>query len=343
MTATTTKSFEVLSLGKDPSRRLRTLLRNACAFAGIATEQLKAVGAFPQDAPRSTIARYLSDEVDQQFSPRFASPCVDWLANFMSCSSAEITHFLASGEATSVALCELACRHIYSHTAAQMSEFDEMLRHAEGKATRCWMLRDLPPAIFLPESVMQRVYRWMTRLSTQPFSDFRIELDHGRASRRRFQRQGGHRFAEFSIILTRTCLEQLIGTSHASLLDQDERDLFIETILDRMEIHGVRVGLLDDRAGRPGAWTRPFTSRFDAVIGFDRSVLVRRSTKDAHRLVYDASGSPAQADIVQSDVELFAAAERHADFDQESVAEWLLERASDDSWRKLKRRQAGQF
>lgn len=343
MIAIVTTSFDMLSLGKDSSRRLRTLLRNACALVGMATEQLKALGAFPQDAPRSTVARYLSDEVDQIFTPRFAKLCVAWLAEFTGCSQDEIRNFLFSGHAITAELRELSCSFIFAHTAAQVSAFDTFIARAQAETSTHWMLRDVPPACLLPESAMQRVYRRMTQRSAEPFNDFRIELDHGRARRRRFDQRGDKSVGEFKVILTRTGLGTLIGPAASPLLNTDERDLFIETLLDRMETHGVRLGLIDDRPGRPGAKVRAFLDRFDALIGFDRNISVRRRLQGISRLVYESAGSPAQAEVVNADAELFALAERYSDFDQESVSERLLERASDGCWRKRRQQHDASF
>jgi hypothetical protein len=337
-------SFDHSLLDWHPSQRLRQLLRNACDLNRIVVKELMLAGIFPDNAPRSTVARVLSATTATRIDSRFVTPCATWLANLLRCSTAEVAEYVHTGSGSSnSAILELSAKRVFAHTAPSLLEFTSELKPIEAGLTEGWVVSDIPSASLLSDRVMQRVYRWITCTLAEPFHRFRIELDFGRRQQKRFDRhiEGGRRI--LGIILTYTGLDKLLGLTGESVLAAEERDIFIETILDRIEVHGLRVGLLDDRPGRPGAALRPFLNRFDFNAVCDGRVSIRRARQGLARLLYVASESPAQAAIVRADVDIVGCARRLATLDPNAVTSWLLEHASDDSWRKIRMRMNAHF
>ena len=237
----------------------------------------------------------------------------------------------------------MTARRVFTHTAPQLANYANEVKTIKARATECWLLTDIPSASLLPEPVMQRVFRWKTGAMPQPFHDFRIELDFGRRRWHKFQENAGHGLSACGVILTLSGMDDLLKRDGACSLPACEKDILVETLLDRMEVYNVQIGLLDDRAEKVAKMIRPFLDRFDMLAVFDHDASIRRLRNQSERILYVASDSVSQAAIVKADIDCIEFARRRATLDPDTVREWLLEHASDDSWRKIRQRMDSTF
>jgi hypothetical protein len=254
-----------------------------------------------------------------------------------------LNDYILDGKTKNAAIQEMTARRVFTHTAPQLASYANEVKTIKAVASECWLIADVPSASLLPEPVMQRVFRWKTETMQQPFHDFRIELDFGRRRWGQFQESAGHGLSACGVILTLSGMDQLLRPNGACSLPPHEKDIFVETLLDRMEVYNVQIGLLNDRSEKVANTIRPFLDRFDMLAVFNQGTSIRRLRNQSERLLYVAADSVSQAAIVKADIDRIEFARGRATLDPDTVREWLLEHASDDSWRKIRRRMDSKF
>jgi hypothetical protein len=164
------------------------------------------------------------------------------------------------------------------------------------------------------------------------FTAFRTESDFARKRYSGVQARHERRRAVSTCILSWVGLDVVMRNFRFD----HQRDLLVETLLDRTEIRYIKLGYIDDRPGHRGSALRATFAEFDIRSVIDSTVSIRRDRTSLRRSLFDAKDSMAQAAIVAEDACILKQALRVAVLDFTLLSRWLLGYASDDCWRKRK-------
>jgi hypothetical protein len=319
-------------LSAEITQRLRTILANGLvAFNSDVKEVLDDLGL---SIPLSTASRAFSRECTERIRRDHAERYLHWLSNQSGISQESLEKWIQHDRTDDIRILRLAASEIFPHTAAGLAAFSQRADRLVNAAKDCWALVETATASFLPRPVRQVLSKAQTAGFATPLRAFRTEDDFARKRFAGVHDRHTRRQTVAHCVLSRVGVD---ATMKSFRLDE-QRDALVETLLDRVEIGYTKVGFVDDRPGWPGSGLRPVFADFDIRAVVDSTFSIRRNRRSLQRYIFDARESHAQAAVVAEDSSIIHQAMSAAAFDFSELEEWLLGWASEDCWRKRRKK-----